>query len=105
MSDAQPAAQSVAQLAAQPDALLAAQPVQLISPVLRSSVRVPHKPSYLQSYHCNQVIGSFALTDPLPTKTGIAHPIQKFLSYSHLSPTHKHFCSSISPIVEPTSYA
>ena len=36
---------------------------------------------------------------------GIAHPIQKFLSYSHLSPTHKHFCSSISPIVEPTSYA
>ena len=72
MSDAQPAAQSDAQLAAQPDALLAAQPVQPISPVLRSSVRVPHKPSYLQSYHCNQAIGSFALTDPLPTKTGIA---------------------------------
>lgn len=63
-----------------------------------------HKPSYLQSYHCNQVFGPFALTAPLP-KTGIAYPIQSFLSYSHLSPTHKHFCNSISSIVEPTSYA
>lgn len=40
---------------------------------------------------------------PLP-KTGITHPIQTFLSYSHLSPTHKHFSNSISSIVEPTSY-
>ena len=35
----------------------------------------------------------------------LAYPLHNFLSYSYLSPNHKHFCNSISSILEPTSYA
>jgi len=73
--------------------------------VLRRSTRVSHKPSYLQSYHCNQVTGSSAHAIPSIPKKGTAYPLHNFLSYSHLSPHHKHFCNSISSDVEPTSYA
>ena len=61
------------------------------------------KPSYLQSYHCNQVSSSFI--NPVTPKKGTSHPIQNFFSYSHLSTSYKHFCNSISLIVEPSTYA
>lgn len=83
------------QFVAQPDA----------PQVLRRSTRVSHKPSYLQSYHCNQVTASSALAIPSIPKKGTAYPLHNFLSYSYLSPNHKHFCNSISSILEPTSYA
>ena len=62
-----------------------------------------HKPSYLQSYHCNQVSAS-PFIKSLPKK-GTFHPLQNFLSYSKISATRRHFCNSISSIVEPTTYA
>lgn len=79
--------------------------VQLQLPIqgLIRSTKVSHKPSYLQSYHCNQVSASPFLST-LPKK-GTSHPLQNFLSYSKLSATHRHFCNSISFFVEPTTYA
>ena len=76
---------------------------QLPDQGLRRSARVSHKPSYLQSYHCNQVSASpFLLALP---KNGTSHSLQNFTSYSKLFPTHRHFCNSISFVVEPTTYA
>ena len=79
-------------------------PSQLSPPsqTLRRSIRVSTKPSYLQSYYCNQVSASFIA--PVIPKKGTSHPIQNFLSYSHLSPSYKFFCNSISSIVEPSTY-
>ena len=72
---------------------------------LRRSTRVSHTPSYLQSYHCNQVNASSSLSTPTIPKKGTVHPLHNFLSYSHLSTKHRHFCNSISSVVEPNSYA
>ena len=38
-------------------------------------------------------------------KKGTFHPLQNFLSYSKLSATHRHFCNSISSVLELTIYA
>lgn len=62
-------------------------------------------PFYLQSYHCSQVSASSSPSTPRLTKKGIAHPLNNFLSYSNLSPNHRHFCKSISFVVEPISYS
>ncbi|XP_075655032.1 uncharacterized protein LOC142625227 [Castanea sativa] len=92
-SSSQPASSVKPSLVVQP---------QLPEQGFRRSARVSHKPSYLQSYHCNQVCTS-SLSPSLPKK-GTSHPLQNFLSYSKLFATHRHFCNSISSVVEPTTY-
>ena len=56
-------------------------------------------------YNLFIAIKSFAHTIPSIPEKGTAYPLHNFLSYSHLSAHHKHFCNSISSAVEPTSYA
>ena len=74
----------------------------LADPVpLRRSVRVHKQPSYLQTYHCNQV-SSLPTTDVL--HTGTSHPLSSHLSYHSPSSSYKHFCCSISSVVEPLYY-
>ena len=56
-------------------------------------------PSYLQSYHYNQVSSC-----SVPHQSGTVHPLSSFLSYDNPSFSYKSFCNSISSIVEPTYY-
>ena len=73
----------------------------IVAPTRRSS-RLIHKPSYLQSYHCNQVsIDSPTLSF---STQGTHYPLSSFLSYEHLSYIHKHFCNIISSTIEPENY-
>ena len=77
-------------------------PEPLADPVpIKRSARVHKRPSYLQAYHCNQV-SSIPTTIVLHTST--FHPLSSHLSYHSLSPSYKHFCCSISSIVEPLYY-
>lgn len=61
-----------------------------------------HKPSYLQSYHCNQV----SIDSPILSfsNQGTHYPLSSFLSYEHLSNIHKHFCNMISSTIELENY-
>ena len=68
---------------------------------LRRSFRPTHKPSYLASYHCNQVQVPSPATS---STTGTPYPLSCFLSYDKLSPSHRHLCNMISTVVEPKSY-
>ena len=77
-------------------------PEPLADPVpIKRSARVHKQPSYLQAYHCNKV-SSIPTTTVL--HTGTSHPLSSHLSYHSLSPSYKHFCCSISSIVEPLYY-
>ena len=72
-------------------------PTKPILPV-RHSYRPRHVPAYLQDYHCN-----WASSFP-PPNSGTLYPIDKTLTYSHLSPTHKAYTLAISTLVEPKFY-
>ena len=64
----------------------------------RRSTRLKKAPTYLQDYH-------HALTSQDDTNThGVRYPLHSVLSYSRLSPSHKHFVMSISVNTEPKSY-
>lgn len=63
-----------------------------ISPSEISKSRVKKVPSHLQDSHC------YALT---PNND---HPIQNFLSYSKLSPSHNAYINAITKIPIPSSY-
>ena len=69
--------------------------------VPRRSTRPCIPPSYLQTYHCNQVASA---SIPFPSSSGTSHPIHYYRSYANLSPAYKHFCYSISTVPEPTHY-
>lgn len=73
----------------------------IVAPTRRSSRHI-QKPSYPQSYHCNQVsIDSPTLSF---STQGTHYPISSFLSYEHLSTIHKHFCNMISSTIELENY-
>jgi hypothetical protein len=40
----------------------------------------------------------------MSTNSGNTYPLSSFVSYDNLSPSHKHFCLSISSIIEPKFY-
>ena len=65
----------------------------------RRSTRPKQAPSYLQDYH--RELSSHDTN----TSTKVRYPLSSVLSYSRLSPTHKHFVMSITSTVEPSSYA
>ena len=65
----------------------------------RRSTRARHAPTYLQDYHHDLSINNTSAS------TFVRYPLSSVLSYSRLSPTHKHFVLSISSTVEPSSYA
>ena len=66
--------------------------------LVRHSSRPKHAPAYLQDYHCN-----LASSIP-PPNSGTMYLIDKTLSYSHLSTTHKAYKLAISTLVEPSFY-
>ena len=65
----------------------------------RRSTRTKHTPTYLQDYHHG------LSSHDTKASTSSRYPLSSVLSYSRLSPTHKHFVMSISSTVEPSSYA
>ena len=68
------------------------------NPTLRHSTRTRHAPTYLQDFH--RALTSLADT----TSTKVKYPLHYVLSYSRLSPSHKHFIMSITTSTEPSSY-
>ncbi|XP_075636898.1 uncharacterized protein LOC142609167 [Castanea sativa] len=70
---------------------------------LRRSTRPTKPPSYLASYHCNQISSA-----PIPVSSisgkGTSHPLPSYISYANLSPSYKSFCCAISSILEPIFY-
>jgi hypothetical protein len=74
------------------------------APTLRRSTRVKTKPSYLQDFHCQLVSSSSPQSSAMSTNSGNTYPLSSFVSYDNLSPSYKHFCLSISSIIEPKFY-
>lgn len=58
----------------------------------RKSNKPKQKPSYLDDYYCSTLSSS------------IAHPIDKYLSYSNLSPMHKAYAFSLASEQEPATF-
>lgn len=58
----------------------------------KKSDRPKHKPAYLTDYHCSQLT------------TSTAHPIEKYLTYSNLSSSHKAYAISLATDQEPASF-
>jgi hypothetical protein len=74
------------------------------TPTLRRSTRIKTKPSYLQDFHCQLVSSSSPQSSAMSTNSGNTYPLSSFVSYDNLSPSYKHFCLSISSIIEPKFY-
>ena len=74
------------------------------APTLRRSTRVKTKPSYLQDFHCQLVSSSSPQSSAMSTNSGNTYPLSSFVSYDNMSPSYKHFCLSISSIIEPKFY-
>ena len=74
-------------------------PTEPSSPQPRRSTRTKHVPTYLRDYHSDLT----SLT--ASTSTIVRYPLSSILSYSRLSPSHRHFIMSISSTIEPSSYA
>lgn len=73
----------------------------------RRSERSTKPPSHLQDFHIEATLplrnapsSSTNLVKPL----GTIHPLSQFLSYAHLSPTHKAYITQLTPLQEPTSF-
>jgi len=67
------------------------------------STRTHTCPSHLQDYHC---FHATLLPPSLScSRSGTHYPLSKFLSYTHLSPSHRAFITSLSAHSEPTSFA
>lgn len=58
----------------------------------RKSERSRHKPAYLTDYYCSNLSSS------------TAHPIEKYLSYSNLSSTHRAYAFSLAAEQEPVIF-
>ncbi|RZC01797.1 Retrovirus-related Pol polyprotein from transposon RE2 [Glycine soja] len=77
-------------------------------PVLRRSTRDRKTPTFLTDYHT--FLNSTNTLNPIsasvmhPGKSSVTHPLDSVLSYSRLSPSHKHFALSISTTIEPKTY-
>lgn len=65
----------------------------LILPTTRPT-RTKQPPPKLADYYCN-----------LTSSTTTPYPIQSYISYNNISPSHRAFALSISTTTEPTSYA
>jgi hypothetical protein len=72
---------------------------------LRHSTRPKHTPRYLQHYHCHlaSLPNSLKSSPMINTGTGtyISYSLSSVISYYRLSPSHKHYCLSISSHYEP----
>jgi len=71
---------------------------------LRKSSRVTHKPSYLQNFHCQMATSSLSSPSISSNVSGIPYALSNVLSYDKLSPSYKHFVSTISTSIEPQYY-
>ncbi|VVA41086.1 PREDICTED: Retrovirus-related Pol poly from transposon, partial [Prunus dulcis] len=76
-------------------------------PPLRHSTRSMHPPLWQNDYFMG-----FSSTSPnsssssRPTPSlGTRHPLSNFISYYHLSPSHRAFLANVSGTCEPTNYA
>ncbi|CAL9004948.1 unnamed protein product, partial [Prunus brigantina] len=71
--------------------------------VPRRSQRESHPPPHLQDYHCSNAImlppGSSS------SRRGTHHPLSDFVSYDHLSSSHRCFITNLSAHSEPKSFA
>ncbi|CAL9018843.1 unnamed protein product, partial [Prunus brigantina] len=77
-------------------------PTPLVAP--RRSQRDRHPPSWLQDYQCSQVRVT-PLGPSSSSRSGTHHPLSNFISYNHLSSSHRCFLSRLSTSVEPTTFA
>ena len=70
------------------------------APPLRRSTRVKKPPTYLKDFHCHMTCSSPAS----PPSEKALYPLSRYISYSKLSPNHKHFALTISSHEEPKTY-
>ena len=83
--------------------LASSSPLALIpsssAPQLRRSIRTKRPPSHLADYYCN-----LSLNLPSKSLSRCVHPLASVLTYSRLSPHHKHYMLSLSTETKPASY-
>ncbi|KAM2907141.1 hypothetical protein COP2_046811 [Malus domestica] len=78
------------------------------SPALRRSRRSTRPPAYLQDFHLETSLPSrntSSSSSNQVTRSGTAHPISQFLSYTHLSHPHKTYLAQLTLLKEPTSFS
>ena len=75
-----------------------------ISSPLRRSTRVSKPPTYLQDYHYKLAQSATSTSSSSIASTGTSYPLSSFLSYDHLSPSHRNFALSVTAISETTSF-
>lgn len=72
-------------------------------PAIRRSQRSRQPPPYLQDYKTNHAV----LLDPAApssSTSGTRYPLQRYVSYSGLSPAYRSFVHNVSQLVEPANY-
>ena len=67
---------------------------------LRRSTRIRRPPSYLQDFHCSVNSSTFVSS----SSKKVLYPLSKYLSYSNLSPDHRHFILNISALEESKTH-
>lgn len=66
------------------------------APLLRRSTCPHNTPPHLADYVCNFM--------PTQSSTKCLHPLESVLSYTSVSPSHRHYLMSLSSEQEPTNY-
>ncbi|KAM1292859.1 hypothetical protein ACFX2H_019596 [Malus domestica] len=77
-------------------------------PPLRRSTRPTKTSTFLQDFHVEVALPSRVAptsSTSMVQSSGTSHPISRYLSYDHVSPTHKTFLTTLTIIKEPTSFS
>ena len=69
----------------------------------RRFTRTPQPPPYLRAYKTNHVV-LLGPTATFSSTSGTQYPLQRFVSYSKLSPAYRLFVHTVSHLVEPANY-